>query len=92
MKIKHLWVYIETQWEVVSESHELDNYTMSLKLYRTLMQVGNPEQIPTLCQEMGRNKGFVFRLQHCGVVCRLSAAKEHIETHGAVARIKLEDQ
>lgn len=56
------------------------------------MQVGNPEQIPTLCQEMGRNKGFVFRLQHCGVVCRLSAAKEHTETHGAVAQIKLEDQ
>lgn len=57
MKIKHLWVYIETQWKVTPESHELDNYTLSLKLYRILMQVANPQQIPTLCQEMGRNKG-----------------------------------
>lgn len=82
MKIKHLWVYIETQWEVTSESHELDNYTLSLKLYRIPMQLANPQQIPTLCREMGRNKGFVFKLQHCGAVWRLSAAKEHTKHTG----------
>lgn len=33
MKIKHLWFYNETQWEVLSESQKLDNYSKSLKLY-----------------------------------------------------------
>lgn len=79
MKIKHLWFYNETQWEVLLESQKLDNY----KVFKALLNIHECLQPKaTVCQEMDRRQGLGLQHQLYGVVRGLQAVNKHREHTG----------